>query len=238
MGEKRNWLAIPHSLTPMPREKKIDWLNHFLEFIVVVIGILLAFQLNSCSQDRQQQEHVTQHITKIVEESQFNHQLLQQAVENSEGLLALLDETLGLLADDEPNVAALSGNALRLLALDYIYIKTKAYHTLTETGDIRLIKDSQLQNNIVALYEYYNWITGVDQSTRETYRDNYLAYAIQHFDLVTHKPQDLSVYTDPVFINSLGVYRYSIDFRLQKLKEVLGHNGDFLAIYDPEYETE
>jgi len=35
-------------------KQRIDWLNHSLEFVVVIVGILIAFQLNKCSIERSQ----------------------------------------------------------------------------------------------------------------------------------------------------------------------------------------
>ena len=46
----------------MTTKKKIDWLNHGLEFIVVVIGILLDFQLNTWSEQRKQRLIIDEHF--------------------------------------------------------------------------------------------------------------------------------------------------------------------------------
>jgi len=46
----------------MPIRNKIDWLKHTLEFIVVTIGILIAFQLNKCSVEKAQKKTIGIHI--------------------------------------------------------------------------------------------------------------------------------------------------------------------------------
>ena len=47
------------------RKFRIDWLNHSLEFIVVLIGILIAFQLNQCSTDKQNKKTSDTHLEEI-----------------------------------------------------------------------------------------------------------------------------------------------------------------------------
>jgi len=37
-------------------KQRIDWLNHGLEFVVVIVGILIAFQLNQCAIDKNQKK--------------------------------------------------------------------------------------------------------------------------------------------------------------------------------------
>lgn len=62
----------------------IDWLNHALEFIVVVIGILLAFQLNKCSDENKNKKIIKNHLYQIYEETKINKNYLAQSIEENE----------------------------------------------------------------------------------------------------------------------------------------------------------
>ena len=85
----------------MGKTKKIDWLNHFLEFIVVVVGILLAFQLNTCREAKKETSLVMGHVTNIVEETEFNRKQLETGKNNSERLLQKLDTLIKITAKPE-----------------------------------------------------------------------------------------------------------------------------------------
>jgi len=52
--------------------KKIDWTNHFIEFITVVIGILLAFGLNALYESRKEAHIVNKHLEGIKQEIVLN----------------------------------------------------------------------------------------------------------------------------------------------------------------------
>lgn len=200
--------------------KKIDWLNHFLEFIVVVIGILLAFQLNTCREGKKEQHLVQRHLTNLMDETSFNEKQLSAAVQQSQRLAALLDTMIDYTSSMK-DVGKLNRKAMQLLALDYTYIKKNAYQSLVETGDIRFIEDFELKEDITGLYEYYRWVEGIEESARNSYAEQYFPYVIENLDLIDGTPQTIDVYTNKTFKNYLSVYRYSIDYRLLKQQEVL-----------------
>lgn len=217
---------------------RIDWLNHFLEFIVVVIGILLAFQLNTCSEQKKQQKLVDNHVQKILEETQFNKNMLEGSVKSSKRLLALLDSTVAETGKPVINLRKVHTLSMQLLSLDYLYIKKNAYNSLVQTGDIRYMNDPVLQNDIISLYEYYGWLEGLDGSSRTTYLENYMPYATENFDFINYVPQQEDVYTNKLYRNYLSVYSYSMQFRLQKQEEVLGYMNEFLTDYNGNENTE
>jgi hypothetical protein len=208
--------------------KKIDWLNHFLEFIVVVIGILLAFQLNTCRGEKQENKLVEGHVENLIEETLFNKSQIKTSLEASENLLEKLDTLIKMTGDQDFNTFTAHVISMELMSLDYMYLKRNAYNSLVETGDIRFMEDAQLQKEIVSLYEYYNWLEAADTSTRTLYLENYLPYATENFDLINYQPQAAEVYSNKLYRNYLSVYQYSVRLRLQKQEDLLKIVDDFL----------
>lgn len=208
--------------------KKIDWLNHFLEFIVVVIGILLAFQLNTCRETKQEDFLVDSHVANVIEETHFNKNQIASSLATSEKLLKKLDTLIKITGFETLDRSKAHVLAMELMSLDYLYLKKNAYNSLVETGDIRFMDNSQLQKDIISLYEYYAWLEGTDTSTRTSYLENYLPYATKNFDLITYQPQESEIYTNKLFRNYLSVYQYSLRYRLQKQKDLLEIVDNFL----------
>lgn len=60
--------------------KKIDWLNHTLEFLVVLVGILIAFQLNKCSDRESKTALIKDHMQYIQSECEENKSTLDSAI--------------------------------------------------------------------------------------------------------------------------------------------------------------
>ncbi|MAT90138.1 MAG: hypothetical protein CMC35_05555 [Flavobacteriaceae bacterium] len=214
----------------MAKRNRKGW-NLLLEFATVVIGILLAFQLNTCKENKAHEKLVTSHVQSILEETELNRTQIQASIENSERLLQQLDSLISLVQQPESSVTKMSRMSFQLMNLDYMYLKKNAYQSFIETGDVRYMKDKDFQDAIISLYEYYDWMEGLDSSTRENYLNNYLPYATEKFDLITYQPESREVYTNKLFKNYLSVYRYTIVYRLKKQKEVEERVSQFLETY-------
>lgn len=198
--------------------KKIDWLNHFLEFIVVVIGILLAFQLNTCREDQKEQELVQEHISNIIEETAFNTGRMELSIQASEAAISAIDSLTAAIQENE-NTAKIAGLSYQLLRFHGNYLKTVAYSSLKESGDIRFIKDFDERNDIVTLYEYYDWAKGIDDAAAETYNEYYYPYILNNFNMRAGLNQDEKTYTSTKFLNILTSYRYILQARVSQNKD-------------------
>lgn len=209
---------------------KIDWLNHAIEFVVVVIGILLAFQLNTCRDVKKEDKIVQQHINNVLEETQFNKDRISESINYSQQLLDAADTLLAALQKGE-DLQKINGLSFRILKFSPIYIKENSYNNLKESGDIRFIKDFKLKENIISLYEYYNWAEGVDQMSFSNYQEYYYPYLVENFDMITGSTQAADVYLNPYFKNIVSGYRYGLNSRLTQSKVTLEKIENFLETY-------
>ena len=92
-------------------KQKIDWLNHSLEFFVVIVGILLAFQLNKCSENRTKADLIENHLYQIKVECQENKEKLSTSLEkiilqiqNCDSLLLAIKANSG--SDKPPKICS------------------------------------------------------------------------------------------------------------------------------------
>lgn len=214
----------------MVKARKIDWLNHFLEFIVVVIGILLAFQLNTCSEEKKERSLIDQHLESIVNETEFNATQIKLSIENVEDILGIVD-TLLVIVDDPERLEKEYFLTFKAMGIGTGYTKKNAYNTLVTSGDIRFIDNFELQNDIVALYEYYKWTEGVNLMTRNTFTEYYLPYMINYMDMSDGKLQEQEIYNGKKFKNILSTYSYSLNALLIRKKDNLSEVEAFLDKY-------
>lgn len=211
--------------------RKTDWLNHFLEFIVVIAGILIAFQLNTCSEQKKEQKLVDRHVENIIEETEFNKNNFEFASEKVRQSLNTLDTLLSFI-EDKRDLDSINALSIEMLNLPITYIKRNSYNSFIESGDIRLVSNFELKEDIIRLYEYYTWAEGLDKITAESYNDHFLQYLMDHLDLVSTKTQDRSVYESKKFKNTLAVYNYQLRSRLMKYEELRGMIDEFLTTYN------
>ncbi len=198
--------------------RKINWLNHFLEFIVVLLGILLAFQLNTCSANKKQAKIIETHEQQLFEETELNEANFDVAIKFSESNLNQIDTLLRLLHSDG-ELAKINLLSIKLLNIGGLYIRKNAYRSLIETGDIRFMTDFKSKNEIINLYEYYNWVEATEEAFMKIYQKNYFPYLNKNFDMARASVQEKEVYFNKEFINSLSSYRFTLAMKLQKYKD-------------------
>ena len=207
--------------------KKINWLNHFFEFIVVLLGILLAFQLNTCAANKKQSKIINTHEEQLFEETQFNKSNVESAIKFGESNLKDLDTLLSIIYA-EGNIYRVNGLSLKLLNVGGLYLRKNAYKSLLETGDIRFMKDFETKNKVVNLYEYYAWVEAMDKVMLDSYNKIYYPYLYENFDLAKGSIQDKKIYFNKKFINAVSTYRFTLSMKLKKYKECLVEIEKFL----------
>ncbi len=201
-------------------KNKIDWLNHGLEFFVVIIGILIAFQLNTCSTEKEQDELVDTHLTQIIKETEFNRLNFTKAIEHCQSNLSKLDTIFQLMATNN-NRKKINRLAIELLNLGGVYIRKNAYSNLTQSADIRFMKDFEQKSKIINLYEYYIWVEAFDEISMNLYNSDFYPYLKENFDLVASSIQSDDVYNSKLFKNILVAYYRTSQQRLKKYKDCL-----------------
>lgn len=165
-------------------KNQIAWLNYGMDLLVVVIGILIAFQLNRWAAERQQATLVDNHLQQIREEAKFNRATLQSTLELNETNLVKLDTIFTLLRTSK-DYDKINEMSMDLLNLGVAYFWKNAYENLTESGDFRFIREFDLRQQVVRLYETYKLTESYDEISRNLYMQDYFPYLQNHFDLST-----------------------------------------------------
>ena len=213
------------------KKGEIDWLNHGLEFAVVIIGILLAFQLNECATDSAEQKTVKNHLEEIRSETKYNDNALQASINQAESTISKLDSILVLIhADRDYNL--INKISIDVLNLGGTYFRKNAFQNLIESGDIRFIEDFKTKQRIINLYEYYKWVEAFDEISSTLYMEDYYPYLREHFDLVSGTTQEESIYQTRIFRNIVGAYRRTSANRLQKYRDCQDEIQEFLRQQD------
>ena len=128
--------------------ESINWKKQLVEIIVLIAGILIAFGLNNWWSNRKEQAILKKHFINLAEENKDNRVMLDTA-------MVMIDYSTGLIDsifrnNGRPNAETkIAGWTFELINVIPNYTFKNAYQTLTETGDIRLIDDFDLKQDII-----------------------------------------------------------------------------------------
>jgi len=210
-------------------KKEINWLKYGLEFLVVIIAILLAFQINTCSLDIEHRETVATHLKGINAEVLFNKQVIEESIKEVESNINKLDTIIGLLKRKK-NYKKINQMSINLLTVPYAQIKTNAYQNFVKSVDIRLIKNFDTKKRIINLYESFKWLESVDEISRNVLLGDYYEYVKENFDLISNETQDESLYSSRVFKNVIVNYKVTSQNRIENHSRIKNEIEAYLNV--------
>ncbi|THH37745.1 hypothetical protein [Neolewinella litorea] len=186
---------------------KIDWQNHLVNFVLIVFSILLAFNLERCASERREQRLVDAHLAEIVKETQFNLNSHSETIEGQRKQQVFLDSLIRLIRSGS-DPAEINPVVMQAMNMSLPFTKTTAYNTFLQTGDIRYMNDFKVKSDLISLYEFYKIAEVYNELMVENYDNGFFSHIKAHLDIVGQEPQELEVYTDRSFVNSIASVRY------------------------------
>ena len=166
------------------------------EIILVVIGILIALQINSWNQlkkDRQEENDLLHRISKNLERDLID---LDMLLEWNKGIKEDLRLVISGIVERELTVEELTAKYQSLINYNYFIQVSSSYQESLASGKISLIQNDSLRNLIIEHYERSE--LGADH-TLKNHMDNYLqpisfktfGHKKNFISYVLQKPNDL-----------------------------------------------
>lgn len=158
--------------------RRLDWFAVGVEVLVVMIGLMLAFQLDrwrdSIVDRRQEQSYINGLIADVeIDIPAIEYAIALQSL-RLEFIDLLMDVALAPVAASEEPVAFLG--AVKQAAYTYTPVLTShTFENLRSTGDLRLIRDESVKN---VMFDYY----GFDETQRQ-FRPIQFETEFRHFEL-------------------------------------------------------
>jgi len=210
----------------MDHLKRQNWLAVVLEFLIVVFGVVVAFQLQSWGEERAAGVRAQQSLHQLYEESEDIVDAWAQSVRYNDKLLALQDRVVarfsagdrGELADDE-----LAEGLATISYFPTISPPRRIFDELKGAGLLREIDASEVLAAVSSYYEQLEFVQGQLGHFRpdtDTARDLRYGRGINYvYDGVRPVRRRIEVnfgqlVSDPVFVHTLvGVLRNRIVFQ-------------------------
>lgn len=215
---------------------KINWISLFLEFFVVLIGILIAFQLTEYTEKKRRERNLETHINDILKETEYNQGNFRFAKSIADWNLKKIDSVLTLIQNDGA-LGEINRLSHDLLNYGGLYIRKNAYTSLIESGDMRFFKSFNERKSIVDLYEYYNWVQLVESLSSGSFAEDIMPYFKENFDLVNQTVQPKALYFNKRYLNVLATYRMSIVQKMQKYEDCQEIIEKYLSDYKNSQES-
>ena len=135
--------------------KNAQYLKYaFGEIILVVIGILIALQINNWNQELQNNEKEKEYYNKFLEDVLLDEEVIKQEIFATEKRYQAANKLVSLLLNEETDLLLISEKLQASVANSTIALKptTNAYDDLKSSGSLNIIKDEALKFELDQFY--------------------------------------------------------------------------------------
>lgn len=199
------------------------------EILLVMVGILLAFQVSTWNTNRLRVEKERELLTNLMENLQINKDQLKAQIRLDSQSVSSSKILLKTIKNKMPYSDSLDFHFNQPRKIYPLTLTFSAYTTLENYG-FEIIRSKSLRREIIKLFDdtYPDIINIVDNMNRDIFGPSIEPYFIIHFELVEQddlKPNNYDfLLQDPQLVNRLAfiknIRQWHIELRLECLNSV------------------
>ena len=144
------------------------------EIVLVVIGILIALQINNWNQNRLNENLESQYYKRLLEDLREELVILQSTLNYSHQVLGHAEKAIAVFEnspDANPNPVDNLINIYQASQLQYANAASSTYQELIASGQINLIQNDSLKTALIRYYEI-DWTKGGIFNLANRFREN------------------------------------------------------------------
>ena len=133
----------------------IDWKSKFMDLIIVIVGITIAFKLNTWNESTKSSKNAAEYVKSFTDENVSNQQLLASVLEFSEANKKEIETLKNLLVTGDYEDTRINNLVATMMELADFSPMITAFENITASGEFELIRDSELRKQIINTYNGY-----------------------------------------------------------------------------------
>ncbi len=187
----------------MRHSRKSNFKDYFIEFIIVILGITIAFWLSNLGETKKESQLEAQYINDLRSDLKKDSVYLSSSIDKNQVKLRELSKAIlffqgqqsSLTYDSMPTYANLVGNYNFFEPNEYTYL------SLQQSGDFKVFKNKDFKKALVELYRSYELIELEHTNLSSALDDNFYPQFMSSYDLINDEIIDIGYFKTPLFRN-------------------------------------
>ena len=193
----------------------------FGEIILVVIGILIALQINNWNESKKNQSEVKNYLESFYEENHSNKISLQLAIEYNEEKIKGVDSLKQFLIFKNYTNKRIYPLSASLMGMSNYDPSTTTMENITASGDFNLVKDNELKKLIINTYKAYKTTFKLEKLLND-YLDKYVSpFFFENVSFNDFSSLEKDFIQDPKFENIVLGYEVLLNQQINGYKDNL-----------------
>jgi chromosome segregation ATPase len=130
------------------------------EIVLVVIGILIALQINNWNEQRKESKLEQDYYCKLLEDVQQDLVQVKSQITNTDKRIEASNNALQMLQSENPKLDVLMSEMFNSLSLITYTIRPNnaAFEDLKSSGNLNILKDNNIKTSVI---DYYSMLEGM-----------------------------------------------------------------------------
>ena len=137
------------------RKLKIDWKSKFIDLLIVIVGITIAFQLNNLNESNKSETKEKDYLKSFHEENRDNELSLSLALEFALKTKTDIDSLKQILLSKNYEDDRIKNLSASMMALSDFSPSLITMENITASGDFELISNLEHRENLIDTYNSY-----------------------------------------------------------------------------------
>ncbi len=164
---------------------KINWTNHMIELVIVILGISIAFWLNERSEESKEAQTRNNYLSEITSDMASDLVELDYVIEVNtkkfDGLMAAAQ----LFSKADQHREMITEQALTIGNYYFFTPENFTYQSMMASGDFKLIEEPGIKRSLIALHAHYDFINVMQQNFIQALDEGYFPYLLENFDYIS-----------------------------------------------------
>ncbi len=164
-------------------------LEYFIEFVLVIVGISIAFWLSELAEEKKKDKLEVQYLKDILEDLQADVELIDyltllnqsKTTELERGVRMFQQDRRKINPDSVPQYTQIMGNLNLFSPNNFTYI------TLKQSGDFKIIKNHDIRKRMVQLYSSYESIEFEQVNLTQALDDHFYSEYFNNYDMINDR---------------------------------------------------
>ena len=139
----------------MKKKKTVDWKSKFIDLLIVIIGITIAFQLNNFNETSKSKHKERDYLKSFFEESNVNKSDLSLALNYSIENQYALDSLVNMLLSKEFDKQKIKMLSAKMMAIADFHPSLTTMENIKSSGEFELIRNVDLRKKLIETYDSY-----------------------------------------------------------------------------------
>ena len=202
------------------------------EILLVVIGILIALQLDNLNEDKKDRKKELAYLERFQNDLALNLKEMDRLILTSDSIQVRIDTLLSVSFGEAPELTTEAFNRLNLTVTDYLIFQAAeaTIEDLLGSGELEIIEDPEIREGIAT---WKSGLTGIRYLERdhkkafndllEYYRGHSAIYEIMRGGLIFSQESQKELLADPVYLNTLTYHAIplqllNVEYRKKKVE--------------------